>query len=668
MSRHEVKAGKSHLDTYAGRPAVDALAELIWNGLDAEADRVEVRLERGSLGNGSPEFVTRLWILDNGHGIEPEAAVERFTFLGDSWKLRLSGRTVNGLRVLHGKHGRGRFFAYSLGHRVTWRTVWGDIDGRKLGYQIKGRRTSINEFEISEPRESDEETGTEVNIRVEQGRTLSRLLNDELNTHLCARFAPHLLGNRDIEIVVDGRRLNAERLVACQVDDETLDDLREEDLAGHPPPVLRIIEWNEHVRGELPTLVLCNAGGAALAEFDHKDRQPVRVTGYVLWSGLEPTGADLMVVSMAHPAILDTVRDRISAYVDARTRELRGSIVEQLREEGAYPYPTIPSDDAVQEAEQQLYDVALVAARSALGRTKRERRMAARLMQIAVQSRTAEINDLMDEVLGLPPDIRDMLRDLLKDTTLADLVLAGNEVRKRIELLVGLRKLLYSRDTARVMLEVSQLQPFVRGNEWLFGEEWRLARSELSLTSVLREVVPDQLVLEEDLLASGGQVLRSDGRGGRVDLLLQRRFTGPSGKPERLIVELKRPSLKLTPKELQQVRSYARALEQHEGVVNGHWTFWLVGTRLDDDLAAEADQTDREWGHVVKRPSYDIFITRWSYLIEAAERRFEFLRNQLNLEIGQDEAAYRLRERHGDLIPPVSEGLVRKVKTGVPDR
>ena len=653
ISRHRVQAGKSHLDRYARQPAIDAVAELIWNGLDAEADNVEVRLERDSLGNGSPEFVTRVWVQDNGHGIEPPTAVERFTMLGDSWKLRQSGRTINGLRVLHGKYGRGRFYAYSLGHRVTWSTVWEEREGRRLGYQINGRHGSINEFEISEAHESDEQTGTEVEIRVEQGRTLSQLLDDEVNTKLCARFAPHLLGNTDIEVVFDGGRLDAARLVERQIEDETLTELREEDLAGHPPPVLRIIEWNQHVRGEMPMLVICNAGGAALAELDHKAGQAVRVTGYVLWSGFEAASADLMVVGMAHPSILEAARDRISAYVQERAQELRGTIVEQLREEGAYPYPPIPPDDAVQEAEQQLYDVTLVAARSALGKTKRERRMAARLMQVAVQTRTSEINDLIDEVLGLPPDIREILRDLLKDTTLADLVLAGNEVRTRIELLLGLRRLLYSPDTARRMLEVSQLQPLVRGNEWLFGEEWRLARSELSLTNVLRQVVPDSVVLEEHLIATGGQVVRSDGRGGRVDLLLQRHFRGPSGKPERLIVELKRPSLTLSPKELQQVRSYARALEQHEGVVSGHWTFWLVGTRLDEDLEAEADQTDREWGHVLTRPTYDIFVTRWSHLIEAAEQRLEFFRRQLNLEIGQEQAAHRLRERHGHLVPPM---------------
>ena len=171
---------------------------------------------------------------------------------------------------------------------MTWSTVWEDGEGRKLGYQIKGQRGSINEFEISETRESDEQTGTEVEIRVEQALSLSRLLDDEANAKLCARFAPHLLGNPDIEIVFDGGRLDPGRLVATQVDDLTLDELQEEDLASHPPPVLRIIEWNEHVHGEMPTLVLCNAGGAALVELDHKAGQPVRVTATSYGRDLSP--------------------------------------------------------------------------------------------------------------------------------------------------------------------------------------------------------------------------------------------------------------------------------------------------------------------------------------------------------------------------------------------
>lgn len=656
MARHQVKAGKTVLERFASQPAVDALVELIWNALDAEADRVAVRFDRGSLGDGGAEHVTRVWIEDNGHGIEPDTAVERFTSLGDSWKLGLAGRTLNGKRVLHGKHGRGRFFAYSLGYAATWKTIWQKDDGTRVEYRIEGSRTAINHFSDSKVAATEKpETGTVLDIRVDQGRSLSSLLDEDLPVRLSARFAPHLLGNTDIQVRVDGVLLDPIPLIAAREDDVVLDELASEDLEGHASPLFRLIEWNDQVRGEMPSVVLCNEGGAALAEFDAQRRQPVKVTGYVLWEGFDSERQDLLLAEMAYAPIIEAARTRVASYIRRRVDDLRGSIVKQLVDEQSYPYPTAPSEDPVEQAEQQLYDVMLVAARSAIGANKRERRMTARLMQIAVQERTSDVDEIIDDVLGLPPDIRDLLRDLLKDTSLASIVKAGGEVRSRIELVVGLRRLLYSRDTADQMREVDQLHPLVLNHEWLFGEEWRLSRSESSLTNVLRSVVPESVILESELLAAGGQVVRTDGTGGRVDLLLQRLFHGPSGKPERLVVELKRPSLTLAPEHLEQVRSYARALDRHQGVSNGHWTFWLVGTAFDSDLLGDADQLDRSWGHVDKRPNYDIFITRWSDLIEAAERRLEFFRGQLTLEIEQDEAARRLRERHGDLIPEIPQ-------------
>src|SRR4051812_35190519 len=120
------------------------------------------------------------------------------------------------------------------------------------------------------------------------------------------------------------------------------------------------------------------------------------------------------------------------------------------------------------------------------------------------------------------------------------------------------------------MGENNQLHPLGREHEGLFGGEGGKLRGEISPTNVLREVVPDTVQLEAELVEAGGQVLRTDGKSGRVDLLMQRLFQSPSGRPERLVVELKRPSLALTPAHLEQVRSYARALDRHQGVSDGH--------------------------------------------------------------------------------------------------
>jgi len=102
-----ILAGRDHLALYAKQGAVDALVELIWNGLDAEADEVAIDIESSSMGPGDRAmfYVTRIQVLDNGHGITPEIAKSAFPSLGDSWKRKLNGRTLNGKRQCTGNLG-----------------------------------------------------------------------------------------------------------------------------------------------------------------------------------------------------------------------------------------------------------------------------------------------------------------------------------------------------------------------------------------------------------------------------------------------------------------------------------------------------------------------------------------------------------------------------------
>ena len=99
-----IQAGQDHLRQYTKKGAIEALAELIWNGLDAEAPTVDVDIESQSMLPPARElsYVTRIVVTDTGHGIDPDKAQEQFSSLGDSWKKGLNGRTLNSERALHG--------------------------------------------------------------------------------------------------------------------------------------------------------------------------------------------------------------------------------------------------------------------------------------------------------------------------------------------------------------------------------------------------------------------------------------------------------------------------------------------------------------------------------------------------------------------------------------
>ena len=84
---------------------VQALAEFIWNSLDANASTVNVTIEQNELG-----VMSKIIVRDTGRGMKYEKAAELFRSLGGSWK-RTS--TEEG-RFLHGQDGRGRFKAFAL--------------------------------------------------------------------------------------------------------------------------------------------------------------------------------------------------------------------------------------------------------------------------------------------------------------------------------------------------------------------------------------------------------------------------------------------------------------------------------------------------------------------------------------------------------------------------
>ena len=82
MTEHSytVEVQPDFLERQAKARPVQAIAELIWNGLDADAARVDVQLEFGELG------MTKIVVRDDGLGIPHDEAPDLFTRLGGSWK------------------------------------------------------------------------------------------------------------------------------------------------------------------------------------------------------------------------------------------------------------------------------------------------------------------------------------------------------------------------------------------------------------------------------------------------------------------------------------------------------------------------------------------------------------------------------------------------------
>jgi hypothetical protein len=156
VTRIQVQAGTTLHESYVRTPPV-GLCELIWNSFDEDAKHVTVRAETNELGG-----VQKIVVIDDGNGMTRERASTSFAAIGDSWK-RLPGTLSQGKRPVHGRLGRGRYAAFSLGGWATWTSTADGVTGQEVTI-VQVDRRDLQAFDIETRPAGNEPTGTEVTI------------------------------------------------------------------------------------------------------------------------------------------------------------------------------------------------------------------------------------------------------------------------------------------------------------------------------------------------------------------------------------------------------------------------------------------------------------------------------------------------------------------------
>jgi DNA topoisomerase VI subunit B len=158
MHTVELKVEQDRIESLAKvRTPLDAVEELIWNGLDADAKRVNVDIILNKLSG-----LRKIKVRDDGKGIDPNICDHAFGTLGGSPKMRIA--TTPGGRIPHGKSGKGRFRAFGIGRAVTWLSRY-KANGDIKEYTIKGLRSTLTQFKIADEQQSNaKQTGVEVTV------------------------------------------------------------------------------------------------------------------------------------------------------------------------------------------------------------------------------------------------------------------------------------------------------------------------------------------------------------------------------------------------------------------------------------------------------------------------------------------------------------------------
>lgn len=652
MNKIQITAKRDFLESIATARPLAALAELIWNGLDAQSDRIAVSLDMNSLG-GLQEIRVR----DYGEGIPHREVQQLFGSLGESWK-----RTANkkSRRALHGKNGKGRFKAFALGSMVEWKTSFKTDEG-KFSYRIVANLGALDDFQFSDPVPAQANAvGTEVvisNLRHEFGS----LQADNAHEEIGKVFAAYLSQYPEVQIEYSGVRIDPSVLQVLQRE-YPLDEI---DLgAGKTASAsLSVIEWKVPTKR---TIHLCDDKGVSLHEVEASSiRAPgFEFTAYVKSDAFRELDAEnRLILEEMEPkvlAILKAAKTRLKEHFRKRLAAQQSQIVQRWRAEAIYPYEALNAATPVEEAERQVFDILAVNVESYLPSFEdadaKSKRFVFKLLAQAVKENPDSVQRIISEVLNLKKDEQDELAELLRFTPLSAIISSAKIVANRLDFLLGLENLLFDRSTKRALLERDQLHKILENEAWLFSEEFSLAGSEQRLEEVLA-IHKDDLGERED---TGEPVELANGKQGRVDLMFAKAAQPRDGEYDYLVVELKRPSQKMNAAVITQIEQYAMAVAADERF-NGltcRWQFVVICNEMDTYARSKSKQRGWPRGKISDLADQNITVwgRTWSEVIDEARTRLKFINKQLSYEADRDSSKSYLKKTHAKFIPmPESE-------------
>ena len=299
-----VQAQADHIESLFRGSPLSAVEELVWNALDANAREVRVDLVTNPLG-----AVEAVRVADNGTGIDARQADRLFGYLGGSWKRDFRGSEQ---RMLHGRHGRGRFKAFALGTDVEWRTTT-RIGDQLLSYKLSGTADKPGVFDL-EDAPAGSAPGTEVYVTNVRATVDSLLDAGETVQDLSARFALHLKSFPDIRIYFNGLPVTPV-IVQRRTTDYKLT------VAGGAEAKLEVIEWKRKFVGS-GRLVFADPGGFRLHE------QPAGVR-----SGVDASFTAYLVsprfpvLAAENALVMDELNPEVRQYLDAARKVLKAHFI-----------------------------------------------------------------------------------------------------------------------------------------------------------------------------------------------------------------------------------------------------------------------------------------------------------------------------------------------------
>ncbi len=643
----DVGVESDHIEAMTRSNGINALSELIWNALDADATQVDVDYVRDKM-----DSITTIKIRDNGHGLNYNSAKRVYSKLGGSVK-----KTQNlspGGRAYHGKEGKGRYKSLALGDLVTMESWY------KEGDQIKNFRSVLDRNNISFTELSDVtslpkgqgQAGFEVVIENVNHENVNHAIDIKQRKELEQKLAAYWISYPDFTILFNGNPLQFDSLIKHSEQKEL--NIQDGNLTYKV--VIKVVEWNIEIKRKL---YLCNIKGVPFSELNPGFRSSIPISLFIQSVYIETlhkeNRLDLATNEGELQVIINEGRKFARDYLRRRLQEFSSKYIEELKFKGLYPYKGKP-DNVIEESTQQVFDILALQVHEYMPdfdkQDDKSKKLTLTLIKEALENDSSSLKRILSEVIELPEDKRDELAEILDDTPLSAIIDTMAEVKNRLNLLNGLEQIIYDKDLNKNIKERKHLHKIVAKETWIFGDSYTFGVDDVTLKNVLKAYIKDGLQREdfqEIIDGADNSELTTI-----PDVCLWHQYSVGSAGKENLVIELKKPSVDAGFTEKTQIESYATKVANDSRFPKNktRWKFLLVTKEVKQEIAPLMQQHNRAYGHIAQGDNFDVFILEWGHILTEAKVRHEYIRDKLKLNFQDNNHGLDyLHKKYSEYLP-----------------
>lgn len=628
---------KKHLSSITPSQAI---AEYIWNALDAKATLVNVVFGFNELGG-----VYSIEISDNGTGIPYENLENEFGVFLDSEKIKQRKYSKRISSETHGKDGIGRLTFFVFSQMAEWSTVY-EKDSQKYQYKINVSSDDLCLYPAKSPKEIDGKvaTGTKVTFKNINGNVGAE--NDELKNFLISEFCWRLVLQDNLKITINGVALDPK---------ENIDDDRSFCLVCKKdrPSVVRYIRWKNKLRQEYSRYYFLDSlGKERFTDFTSLNKKGdgfchsvyIKSAFFDNFFPIDGSGnqGDLALenTSKKDEWFKNTLRD-VDAFLRAARKEfLRRSkdvLISKFLENGVFPAydERSPWEELrhkqLADTVGELYNIQP----NVFGKGSLEqKKIFVRLIDQLLDSAEAEkIYQIIDQVLDLDSEEKSELIEVLRSSKLNSIVSTIKLIQDRYRAIEQIKLLNWEKGLRAK--EVPHIQEFMERHFWILGEEYSMVvAAEKDFEQALR------LFYEEINIDLDSSRMNHPDKNKEMDVFLVRQDKRHN-KIHCVVLELKHPDIRLGKKQVDQVERYFGVIlsDPRFNASNMEWSYYLIGNEFDNssyiDNMMENARPHGEPSLIFKARNHRIYVKRWSEIIADVTLRHDFLNDRLRIQRDQ---------------------------------